>query len=601
MPRTPMIKTQKILDMANAQDHAQPLQSAVMKLLENQLRAYPNQISLAQIQEIAGTLERAANTLRTTNDNSNADTCEMVVNILDEAIGELMSAQPELSLNADEKVEATHSVSANTHAPVRKKIIPYRRPSDRFPPFDAVSLSQFITDWGTARGFLPALQKFIQKNTEPTRGQWQDIIVRNTPPLEDGTILKVGYFTTPPSKVATLYLDHESCAEHVIPALETIKLVTEINRADHNPGKAHSPQMQGYKSLAQIFYAKKLHKVREALSAEIQKQPGMTSAPQTSQVTIHPYDEDIQLRVTISSDGKTIIYFDENCERAIKDFANKIAPARGADNSLSKTTWVARSAAHAAGSTRTDLASIPLVREDSNSLIPIPALIPPSPRENIDPSARYDVSALIELGLQSQHAITQPQELEILGQLCKLAFTEYESAPTGMTFAEIRSVRDSIFARLSDNHVSGNGLAADRAVIATIDAAIEQLGTIVPISAQSEQECAEPRAKPEPMAPKFLTPKEPSTRAFENRWKALQVEADAQEMDADGITCYIADGQKQALALSPKAFQERCENAKKVMKQVGVDSPKAEKLLDEIVAAHARYHENRALGGIKRD
>lgn len=110
-----------------------------------------------------------------------------------------------------------------------------------------------------------------------------------------------------------------------------------------------------------------------------------------------------------------------------------------------------------------------------------------------------------------------------------------------------------------------------------------------------------PRAKPEPKAAKPLTPKEPSTRAFENRWDALQVEADAQEMDADGITCFIADGQKQALALSPEAFQERCETAKKVMKQVGVESPKAERLLDEIAAAHTKYHENRALGGIKRD
>ena len=109
-----------------------------------------------------------------------------------------------------------------------------------------------------------------------------------------------------------------------------------------------------------------------------------------------------------------------------------------------------------------------------------------------------------------------------------------------------------------------------------------------------------PRAKPEPKAAKPLTPKEPSTRAFENRWEALQAEADAQEMDADGITCFIADGQKQALALSPEAFQERCETAKKVMKQVGVNSPKAEKLLDEIAAAHETHHIKRQSSGISK-
>lgn len=125
------------------------------------------------------------------------------------------------------------------------------------------------------------------------------------------------------------------------------------------------------------------------------------------------------------------------------------------------------------------------------------------------------------------------------------------------------------------------------------------LPDVNPLVMKKKQE-PKPREKPEPRTAKSLTSKEPSTRAFENRWDALQVEAQAQEMDSDGITCFIADGQKQALALTPEAFREKCATAKRVMKQVGVDSPKAEKLVDEIAAAHEAYHAKRELGGVSK-
>lgn len=110
-----------------------------------------------------------------------------------------------------------------------------------------------------------------------------------------------------------------------------------------------------------------------------------------------------------------------------------------------------------------------------------------------------------------------------------------------------------------------------------------------------------PRAKLEPKAAESLTPKEPSTRAFENRWNSLQALADDLEMDRDGITCFLGNGQKEALALDPELFQERCATAKRVLKQVGVASKEADKLLNEIAAAHETHHTKRQSGGVARD
>ncbi|MBX9726909.1 MAG: hypothetical protein K2X09_06555, partial [Rickettsiales bacterium] len=93
---------------------------------------------------------------------------------------------------------------------------------------------------------------------------------------------------------------------------------------------------------------------------------------------------------------------------------------------------------------------------------------------------------------------------------------------------------------------------------------------------------------------------EPVHKVFDRRWEALQAFAASEEMDADGITSFIASGPNEAINLDAETLHRKCDAAKKMLGQVGVDDPKATALIDALVNAYTNHHAKRALGGVSK-
>jgi hypothetical protein len=110
-----------------------------------------------------------------------------------------------------------------------------------------------------------------------------------------------------------------------------------------------------------------------------------------------------------------------------------------------------------------------------------------------------------------------------------------------------------------------------------------------------------PDHKPRAEKRQVLAAAEPSHKLFDRRWEALQAYATANEMDADGITSFIARGTKEAINLDQESFMSKCSLARKSLSWNQADSPEAQKLIDGLETAYKKHHEKRALGGIKRD
>lgn len=479
MSSDPVFGTTQIIALVEQQDIEEHLKEPTKKLLETLLRRYQNGITEDEIERLTNILESQAQVFRIKNDVSNAFACEAAVGVLEEALGALIS----------EHGQATNDVSNARPSPdsSKRRITPYRKDSPTAPPFDAVSIPNFIVDWGSAGGFLPSLQKFISKNIKSEPGVWENLTIEGVPPLADGTVLKVGRFITPPSTTATLYIEHASCAQHLIPAIKQWKHELKIHAQAQRASQSPELKQGGYISLPQLFDSKRLATIRTALMEEIATLPEGTLEANSGVITICPYGHEIQLRVTFSTDGKCIVYFHEDSQLAIEDFANRVAPPNRSSkgehqaealrrtDSLNLRSWQNKKA----------LESLPDIRENPNSHIPVPQPSAPEPENYISPTARYAVLEIINLGIESQQSIRQPQEREILHHLCKSAFAEFESAPLGMTLSQIQQVRQKAFAQASSYLNSSNGLAAHRAVTNTIDAAIRKLSDISPVSASS--------------------------------------------------------------------------------------------------------------------
>jgi hypothetical protein len=109
------------------------------------------------------------------------------------------------------------------------------------------------------------------------------------------------------------------------------------------------------------------------------------------------------------------------------------------------------------------------------------------------------------------------------------------------------------------------------------------------------------KPRPRPQRKPYPTANEPSLIEFNEHWEALTLQAKKMKLGNSGITGFIANGPNEGILLDTETFERRCKTAKDTLRQTGAHSPKANKLLDELVEAHAKHQASRELGGMKRD